>query len=67
MLLNISKCITHYYFCQDVSHNDLSTLPLGVGFLTALTKLDASHNRLADVPPELTGLMGMLMKLTVEF
>lgn len=57
-LLHIS---TKTFYClQDISHNDLLSIPLGIGFLTALLKLDASHNHLSEVPPELSGLMGKI-------
>ena len=36
----------------DLSHNSLSTLPSGVGFLTKCTKFVASHNKLVELPDE---------------
>ena len=42
-----------------VAEMDLTELPAAVGRLTALTTLDAAHNRLRAVPDELARLEAM--------
>jgi Leucine-rich repeat (LRR) protein len=37
----------------DVSHNELTSLPSGIGFLTKCTKLIVSHNKLDELPAEI--------------
>ena len=32
----------------DLSHNELQSLPSGIGFLTKCTKIVASHNKLVE-------------------
>ena len=45
----------------DLSHNFLSSLPSGVGFLTKCTKLVASHNNLVELPSEIGFLRSLQM------
>ena len=44
----------------DLSHNELSVLPAGIGKLTSLTCLDVSHNQLEGLP----AAFGKLTSLT---
>ena len=37
----------------DLSHNDLISLPSGVGYLTKCSKIVVSHNKLNDLPSEI--------------
>lgn len=51
---------------QDMSHNALTVLPPGVGFLTRLTHLLANNNHIGDVPPDVGNLRGQyLLPLSV--
>ena len=45
----------------DLSHNSLTSLPSGIGFLTKCTKLVASHNKLVDLPSEIGFLRSIQM------
>lgn len=48
----------HCILDQDVSHNQLTSLPCGIGFLVRLTNLTASHNKLVDLPNDIVNMRG---------
>lgn len=43
---------------QDLSHNNITTLPVGIGFLVRLTEINVSHNSLTELPPDIVNLRG---------
>ena len=45
----------------DLSHNELQSLPSGIGFLTKCTKIVASHNKLVELPEEVGFLRSLHM------
>lgn len=43
---------------QDLSHNKLTVLPPGMGYLVRLVELNLSHNELTELPPDIVNLRG---------
>lgn len=41
---------------QDLSYNELETIPVGIGFLVRLIELDLSHNKLKELPADTVNL-----------
>lgn len=50
--------IEHNVWLQDLSHNNLTLLPPGMGYLVRLTEIDLSHNKLTELPPDIVNLRG---------
>ena len=45
-------------FLQDLSHNQLHTVPSGIGFLIRLFDLNISHNNLKSIAPDISNCRG---------
>lgn len=45
-------------YLQDLSHNKISVLPPGMGYLVRLVELNLSHNQLGELPPDIVNLRG---------
>ncbi|RZC39469.1 leucine-rich repeat-containing protein 40-like [Asbolus verrucosus] len=45
---------------NDLSHNVLTKLPSGMGYLVRLTEINLSHNKLIELPPDIVNLRGLL-------
>lgn len=43
---------------QDLSHNKLTSLPPGMGYLVRLVELNLAHNELQELPPDIVNLRG---------
>lgn len=43
---------------QDLSNNNLTNLPPGLGYLVRLTDVNLSHNQLTELPPDIVNLRG---------
>ncbi|KAL5016231.1 hypothetical protein ScPMuIL_005820 [Solemya velum] len=44
---------------QDISNNQLGSLPHGLGYLTKLIKLNVSNNKITEIPPEIGCMNGL--------
>ncbi|CAH2234399.1 jg21203 [Pararge aegeria aegeria] len=49
----------------DISHNKLTVLPPGMGYLVRLVELNLSHNELPELPPDIVNLRD-LKKLNIS-
>lgn len=47
-----------FFSFQDVSHNSLTSLPYGIGYLQRLVKLNASENQIKELPVEIGDCFG---------
>lgn len=41
-----------------MSHNKITKLPPGMGYLVRLVELNLSHNKLTELPPDIVNLRG---------
>lgn len=48
---------------QDLSHNKLTSLPPGMGYLVRLVDLNLSYNELTELPPDIVNLRGRILFL----
>lgn len=54
-------------FIQDLSHNKLTKLPPGMGYLVRLVEFNLSHNQLQELPPDIVNLRGKDLILNTYF
>lgn len=51
---------------QDLSHNSLTSLPTGMGYLVRLTELNISHNKLTELPPDIVSMRGNYINYNIS-
>lgn len=44
------------YILQDLSHNNLSDLPVGMGYMVRLITLNLCHNVIRELPPDMMSM-----------
>lgn len=50
-----------FFLFQDLSYNSLTELPLSIGYLQRLAKLNASENQIKELPAEIGDCFGKLL------
>ena len=59
MLITLITCTTRQVHTIVLSHNDLDTLPQGIGNLRHLANLDVSFNHIRTLPAEIGDCLGL--------